>query len=159
MSDNLRNEAHLEPAEFSSVTGNSLIKILEPLGISRLQDIKNPLDTTPVADDAVFSRCVEVILRDKQVDCAVVSPLPMTPSLNTLSVSQRHGEDIRRKGSIGRRLIDLYRRTEKPWVVSLDGGASYGPLAAMLEQAGIPVFSKCDQATAFLRKYINRLTR
>lgn len=159
MSDNLRNEAHLEPAEFSSVTGNSLMKILEPLGISRLQDIKNPLDTTPVADDDVFSRCVEVILKDKQVDCAVISPLPITPSLNTLSASQRHGEDIRRKRSIGRRLIDLYRRTEKPWVVSLDGGASYGPLAAMLEQAGIPVFSKCDQATAFLRKYINQLTR
>jgi acyl-CoA synthetase (NDP forming) len=156
MSDNLNNESRLELAEFSPSTADAISRILESLGINRLQDIKNPLDTTPVADDDVFSRCAEVILQDSRVDCAVVSPLPMTPALNTLSSSSYHSEDIKRPESIGRRLTDLFHRTEKPWVVSLDAGPLYHPLVKMLEQSGVPVFLTCDRAAAFMRQYINQ---
>ncbi len=156
MSDNLKNSSRLELTDFSSLTLERLSRILEPLGINRLQDIGNPLDTTPVADDDVFSRCVESILQDEHVDCAVVSPLPMTPSLNTLASSHNHEENIQEEGSIGGRLIELFHLTEKPWVVSLDGGRLYYPLARMLERAGVPVFMKSDQAVSFLRQYINQ---
>lgn len=156
MADGLDKEAGLELAKFSDSTADALSCILEPLGINRLQDIKNPLDITPIADDNVFSRCTEVILKDESVDCAIVSPLPMTPALNTLPASSYHQEDIRREEGIGQRLIRLFQMTDKPWVVNLDAGRPYFPLADMLEKNGVPVFFKCDRAVAFMGMYVSQ---
>jgi acyl-CoA synthetase (NDP forming) len=156
MADGLGKESGLELAKFSDSTADALSCILEPLGINRLQDIKNPLDTTPIADDNVFSRCTEVILKDESVDCAIVSPLPMTPALNTLPASSYHQEDIRREEGIGQRLIRLFQMTDKPWVVNLDAGRPYFSLADMLEKNGVPVFFKCDRAVAFMEMYVSQ---
>ncbi|MGD0782538.1 MAG: acetate--CoA ligase family protein, partial [Candidatus Aminicenantales bacterium] len=83
MSDNLKNGESLVLAEFSKATRDLLSAILTPLGIDRLQDIKNPLDTTPMAPDEAFSECARTILADPGVDCGVVSPVPMTVTINT----------------------------------------------------------------------------
>ncbi len=155
MSDSIKNSGRLDMARFSESTVSRINEILEPLGINKIQDIGNPLDLTPVADDETFCECVKVIMEDKNVDCAVVSPLPMTPAMNTLEVSKFHSEDLNREGSIPERLIKISENTDKPFVVSIDAGANYDPLADKLEEAFIPVFRKCDEAVVFLRKYIN----
>jgi acyl-CoA synthetase (NDP forming) len=154
LADGLKDGIDLELAALSGPTTARLTEILSPLGIDRLQDIRNPLDLTPMADDAAFAGCVEALLADPNVDCAVVSPVPMTAALQTLAPSEARAENIYDPASVGSRLVDIIRRTAKPVVVNIDGGPLYDPLAAMLEAGGVPVFRRSDEALRFLGKYV-----
>ena len=155
LADSLKNGFELELAVLAEPTAARLAEILSPLGIDRLQDIRNPLDLTPVADDAAFAGCVEALLSDPDVDCAVVSPVPMTAALQTLAPSGEHAENIDSPKSVGHRLVEIIRRTVKPVVVNIDAGSLYDPLAEMLEGEGIPVFRRSDEALRFLGKYVH----
>ena len=160
MSDSLADGDRLELAGFSEKTKKRLTTILSSLGIDRLQDIKNPLDTTPVADDAAFCECARAILDDPGVDSAVVSPVPMTPAMQTLPPAEGNTENMYSPESTPSRLIEIFKATAKPFVVNIDAGAAYDPLAALMEDAGLPVFRRSDEAVKFLRKYIgSRLRR
>jgi acyl-CoA synthetase (NDP forming) len=154
LADSLKNGFALELAPLSEASRTRICEVLKPLGIDRLQDIRNPLDLTPVADDAAFAGCAEAFLDDPNVDCAVVSPVPMTAALQTLAPSDDHAENIYRSQSIGRRLVEIFLRTRKPLVVNIDAGALYDPLANMLEEAGLPVFRRADEALRFLAQFI-----
>jgi acyl-CoA synthetase (NDP forming) len=165
LADSLKNGFELELAGLTDGTRARIGRILKPLGIDRLQDIRNPLDLTPVADDAAFAGCVEALLEDPNVDCSVVSPVPMTAALQTLAPSDKHAENIFSKQSIGQRLVKIFRRTGKPLVINIDAGSLYDPLAEMLEEEGLPVFRRADEALRFLAKsvqvglWVNRLRR
>ncbi|MGB8953020.1 MAG: acetate--CoA ligase family protein [Candidatus Aminicenantales bacterium] len=159
MADNLKSKEQLELADFAEKTKKRLSVILSPLGIDRLQDIKNPLDLTPVADDEVFAGCVEAVLADDNVDCAVVSPVPMTPAMQTLAPGEGHVESIDHPESVSSRLMGIYRKSEKPFVVNVDAGAVYNPMVERLEKAGVPTFRYCDAAVKFLRKYVHSRLR
>jgi hypothetical protein len=100
--------------------------------------------------DALFAETVEAILDDPEVDVGVVGCVPLTGALNTLAGAPRHTEDIARPGSIANRLIELWRRTDKPWITVVDAGRSYDPLAEALAQAGLPVFRHMDRAMRIL---------
>jgi acyl-CoA synthetase (NDP forming) len=155
MSDSLGDaKGRLALAAFTEATRARLAAALAPLGIDKLQDVKNPLDTTPVADDAVFSECARAILEDPGVDCAVISPVPMTPAMQTLAPGPGTREDIHDPRSIPSRIIDLFRATDKPLVVNIDAGVDYDPMAGMIAAAGIPVFRRSDEAVKFLRRYV-----
>lgn len=155
MADNLKNDQEFVLAELSDKTKIKIAVLMEKLGIHRLQDVKNPLDTTPVADDAVFADCVSAMLRDENVDCAIVSPVPMTPSMQTLVPGRFHGENVYHPNSIAMRLIDVFNKSDKPFVVNIDAGDIFTPMVDCLEQAGVPTFKRADVAVKFLRKYIN----
>ncbi len=154
LADSLKNGFDLELAGLEETTRARIGEILKPLGIDRLQDIRNPLDLTPVADDTAFAGCVDALLEDPKVDCAVISPVPMTAALETLAPSDEHAENIFSHRSIGRRLVQIFRRTRKPFVVNIDAGALYDPLAEMLEEEGLPVFRRADEALRFLAKSV-----
>lgn len=154
LSDNLKNGESLVLAEFARATKDRLGAILTPLGIDRLQDVKNPLDTTPMATDEPFCDCVRAILDDPGVDCGVVSPVPMSVTINTLPRGEGHPEDISAPGSLPSRLIGVLRACPKPVVVNIDAGTLYNPMAAMIEDAGFPVFRRADEAVKFLRKFV-----
>ncbi len=124
------------------------------MGIDRLQDVHNPLDVTPVADDAAFTACAEAVLEDPGVDCAVISPVPMTPAMQTLAPSAEGGAGILDPESVAQRIVALFRRTDKPFVVNIDAGRVYDPLCDLLDEAGIPVFRRSDEALRFLRRYV-----
>jgi len=154
MADSLKNDEELQLAQFSLKTQDKILEILRPLGIDQLQDIKNPLDVTPVADDVVFCECARAMLEDESVDCAVISPVPMTPAMQTLAPGKNHEEDIYKAGSTVMRLIDFFQKTDKPFVVNIDAGEIYDPMADLLCEAGVPTFRRVDEAVKFLRKYI-----
>lgn len=153
MADLFPNEGG-ELAAFSHQTLTVLEKILAEVGIAHLQDIRNPLDLTPLADDQVFARIVEIVLADEGVDAAVVSPVPMTTALQTLPASTQHTENFRREGTLARRLVELFHQTKKPLVVNVDAGELYQPLVDFFQRAGLPVFRKADEATRFLQQYL-----
>ena len=154
MADSIKNRERLDLALFTDATKARLTRILGPLGIDRLQDIKNPLDITPMADDEVFVESARAMLEDPNVDCGVISPVPMTMAMQTLPPGDAYVESIYNPESTSSRLIELFKMTEKPFVVNVDAGADYDPLAAHLEQAGIPAFRRSDEAVKFLRKYV-----
>jgi acyl-CoA synthetase (NDP forming) len=155
MADSLEGEGgELELASFSPDTGAKIAAALRPLGIDKLQDVHNPLDVTPVADDAAFTGCAEAVLEDPGVDCAVISPVPMTPAMRTLPPSAEGGAGILDPESFAQRVITLFRRTDKPFVVNVDAGKLYDPLCDLLDEAGIPVFRHSDEALRFLRRYV-----
>lgn len=155
MADNLKNDQEFLLAKLSPETQKKISEILETQGITRIQDVQNPLDTTPVANDAVFADCVSAMLEDENVDCAIVSPVPMTPSMQTLVPGRFHEENVYHPNSIAMRLIDVFNSTDKPFVVNIDAGDIFKPMVDCLEQAGVPTFRRSDVAVKFLRKYIN----
>ncbi|MBC7364018.1 MAG: acetate--CoA ligase family protein [Candidatus Aminicenantes bacterium] len=156
MADNLKGEdGCLSLAQFTPETEQKIFQALQPLGIDRLQDVHNPLDVTPMADDAAFCSCVEAILADEQVDGMVVSCVPMTAALQTLPPGEAHKENISAEGSLASRLIKIFRESDKPLVVNIDAGRLYDPLCDYLEKSGLLVFRNCDEAVCFLRKYLS----
>ena len=155
LADSLKRGQGLEPADFSPETEARLTAALKPLGIDRLQDIHNPLDVTPVADDAVFAECARAVIEDPGVDCAVIGDVPMTPAQQTLPPGVGHPEDLRRPGSVADRLVEVFRSTDKPVVVNIDAGRLYDPLADFLEEQGVPVFRHADLAMKFLEAFVN----
>jgi len=160
MADSIKGEdGALELQAFSPETVARMMNILQPLGIDRLQDVHNPLDVTPMADDATFCGCVEALLEDSKIDCAVISCVPMTAALQTLTPGESHRENIFHTESFAGGMIEIFRKTEKPLVVNIDAGRLYDPLAEYLEESGIPVFRRSDQATKFLRQYVNSVRK
>jgi len=159
MADNLKDGAGLDLAAFAPETRERILASLRPLGIDRLLDIHNPLDVTPVADDAAFMDSVRAFIDDPGVDCAVISNVPLTKALQTLPAGEGHSEDLTRPGGFAARTIEIFRATDKPVIANIDSGALYDPLAGHLEKAGIPVFRRADEALRFLRMYIDRMSR
>jgi acyl-CoA synthetase (NDP forming) len=159
LADNLKDGSGLDLTGFGEETTTKILTALKPLGIDRLQDVHNPLDVTPVADDAAFCACARAILEDPGVDCAVVSNVPMTPAEQTLPAGEGHGEDFLRPESFARRIVEIERSTDKPFVVCIDAGELYTPLAVFLETSGIPVFRRADEAVRFLRTYVDHELR
>jgi hypothetical protein len=116
------------------------------------------MDVTPTADDAVFCESARAMLEDENVDALVISPVPMTPAMQTLPPGEGHREDLLREGATVPRLIEMFRASDKPLVVNIDAGGRYDPMADELAKAGVPVFRRCDDALRFLRKFVaNRL--
>jgi acyl-CoA synthetase (NDP forming) len=159
MADNLKGRAGLELARFAAATEERILASLRPLGIDRLLDVHNPLDVTPVADDAAFVESARALIEDPGVDCAVISNVPLTKALQTLPAGEGHGEDLTRPGGFATRTIEVFRSTSKPVIVNIDSGRLYDPLADHLERAGIPVFRRADEALRFLRMYVDRQLR
>jgi acyl-CoA synthetase (NDP forming) len=159
MADNLKDGSGLDLARFTAATRERIIGIFRPLGIDRLLDVHNPLDVTPVADDAVFVASARAILEDPGVDCAVVANVPLSKAMQTLPAGEGHRENLAGPGSFAMRTIELFRETDKPMVVNIDAGALYDPLADHLERAGIPVFRRADEALRFMRIYIDHMSR
>ncbi len=159
MADNLGDGGRLELARFAAETHERILAGLRPLGIDRLLDVHNPLDVTPVADDAAFSACARAFIEDPGVDCAVISDVPLTKAQQTLPAGAGHGEDLARPGAFASRTIEIFRSTRKPVVVNIDSGPLYDPLADHLERSGVPVFRRADEALRFLRMYVDRMSR
>lgn len=140
----------LELAPFAPATDAALAGILVPAGIGHVVDIHNPLDLTPIADDAIAAAAVRAVLDADEVDVGIVGLVPMTDTLETLPAGPGHDEDMDRPEAIAARLADLWRATSKPWVVVVDAGSLYDPWVARLREHGLPVLGTADAATRVL---------
>ena len=156
MADNIQDSRYsLVLPSFSSKTEKRLREYLKPSKILDIANIRNPLDLTPMADDQIFYQCAQAILEDEGIDCALISLIPLAPSLQTLDKGSSSDEVMRSPDSIGQKLIKLNKSCEKPFVVSVDAGSLYDPLVSMLEEGGIPTFRSADRAIKVLGCYIN----
>jgi acyl-CoA synthetase (NDP forming) len=141
----------LELAEFEAATRERLRALLPGI-----VDVHNPIDATPVCPTEAYVGCVEAIAADPGVDAVVVAGVPATPFLETLPRSETHREDIARAESLPSRLIDVFRKSPKPMVFSVDAGALYDDCVRMMREAGLPCFRKVDRAVRALGAFAAR---
>jgi len=112
----------------------------------------NPIDATPMADTPAFVEAAAALLDDPGVDSLLVSPIPVTPSLDILAPDPfgAHSENLFSKGSLAQELLRLFRATKKPLVVNVDSGRLYDDFVGVLQRGGIPVYRKIDRASRAL---------
>ncbi|MCK4549654.1 MAG: acetate--CoA ligase family protein [Candidatus Krumholzibacteria bacterium] len=144
----------MELAQFSEKTVERLGELL-PTGFI---DIHNPIDATPAITTGKYGQCIEAVLADENVDCAIISNVASTPFQENLPPGPGHREDIGRESSHPNTMIRLFHSTEKPIVLCLNEGVIYDPAVEMMERAGVPVFRKIDRATRAMDIFL-RITR
>ncbi len=112
----------------------------------------NPIDATPMAETPAFVEAAAALLDDAGVDSLLVSPIPVTPSLDILAPDPfgAHSENLFSKGALAQELLRLFRATRKPLVVNVDSGRLYDDFVGVLQHGGIPVYRKIDRASRAL---------
>lgn len=143
---------------FDSATTAALDGVLARCHLERVVDVRNPVDLTPIMDDAPYEDAVRAVLWDDNVDVGIVGCVPHTGALNTLAPGEGHAEDVGDGASIASRLAGIRRESPKPWVVVVDAGPKYDAMAALLEDQHIPTFRTADRALRLFETYThNRL--
>jgi acyl-CoA synthetase (NDP forming) len=140
-------------ARFSEDRVASLSTALSSAGLAGIVTVRNPLDLTPILDDAGYETVVRLTLGDPGVQVGLVGCVPLTGALNTLPAGEGHGEDIRRKDGIVERLIRIAREGGKAWIAVVDAGPLYDPMARALTEGGVPVFRTADRALRLFGRF------
>jgi len=115
----------------------------------------NPIDCTPMTGTKAFCSSCAAILACPTVDVAILSSVPVTPTLNNLpaSLAGIHRENLTAADSQPSLMVDIITGSTKPAVVVVDSGRIYDPMCRLIEQAGIPVFRKIDRAARALAAF------
>ena len=127
----------LIPASFAPETVERL-RILNTHGLVNVETAF--LDLTPMTDDPLYAQFISTVLQDPNVDCLFVGIVPHVESLKTVE------ENYLDADAIGPLLVEAFRRTKKPVVVSVNAGRHYQALVHYLEENGLPVFSDIRSA-------------
>ncbi|HSP90099.1 MAG TPA: hypothetical protein VLN08_04300, partial [Vicinamibacterales bacterium] len=138
---------------FGADAARALEAIFVRSRIDKVVDIHNPIDLTPMTGDEAYADAAKALLDDDAFDAVVVGIVPLTGALNTLPPGSGHREDLARPDGVVARLAALKRDGGKPWVVVVDAGALYDPMAQALSAAGIPTFRTADRALRLLNIY------
>ena len=144
------NLGGLELASFTPRTESRLQTFLEKARVERIVDLHNPLDLTPMANDAVFGDVVGSLADAEEVDALVVGCVPMTPALHSLAAGAGHAEDLTAPDAVAAGIARVFHGSSKPMVVAVDGGENYHPLRRHLDQLGVPVVVTVEKATRLL---------
>jgi acyl-CoA synthetase (NDP forming) len=149
----------LELASLATESCAALQDLLEESGLGGVMDVANPVDVSPIFGDRGFTKAARLVLEDPGVDIGVVGCVPLTPALQTLPRGQGYAEDVESPEALAQGLIELWKRTRKAWVVSVDGGVRYGRFRELLEAGGIPTFTTIDRAVRILHAVCRWRTR
>jgi 3-hydroxypropionyl-CoA synthetase (ADP-forming) len=152
--DNLN---HLTLAAFDAGTQAELKTILPPY-----VSVDPMLDLTPMAGDAMFEQCIDVVLKCPDVDALFVSIVPHASLIHTTDE-----EIARNRENVAARIVNLVHRHRKPTVVSIcvasGADAVYNRFGQILDAGGVPTFLTANRAmiclNAFVRYHLTRETR
>lgn len=149
MADAITGPRHaVELARWSEETAARVRGALEGRRLEGVVNASNPLDVTPMADDATIEACAEAMLEDPEVDALVVALVPLTTELRTI------GSEVSDPRSLCNRLPALMAAHRKPVVFVMEAGAAYGEYVTRLRSGGVPVLPSCDQAMRSLGRYL-----
>jgi acyl-CoA synthetase (NDP forming) len=149
MADNIVGARYqLEMAGLSPGTVQCIAAELAKYGLSKLINVRNPLDLTPMADDDVYEACIRAMIDDENVDGVIVSLVPLTPQLLTTET------EIEKPASLAWRLPLIVRESPKPIIAVVDAGNMYDALAHALREGGVPTFRSADQAVRSFGRYL-----
>ena len=146
-------------ADFAPATAAAMVEVLQRARIAEIVGVHDPMDLTPIMDDAGTEEILRLILADPGVDLGIAGLVPLTQAFNSLAPGEAHGEDVAREGSIAHRMVRLFRETTKPWVAVVDAGPLYDPMVALMEAGGVPVFRAADRALRLFNRWAESVTR
>lgn len=113
------------------------------------------LDVTPMTDDVMFKDFIEAALLDDAVDCVFVGIVPHVDNIKATPTTSNDPD------SLANLIVNLYKKYDKPLVVSVNGGEYYSHFVDVIEKAGIPVYQDIRSAVRslerFVRYHINKL--
>ncbi|HDS31151.1 MAG TPA: CoA-binding protein, partial [Firmicutes bacterium] len=155
MADNLRGDGYeLKLAVLSDETRQHLMKVLEQFRLKELQDIRNPMDVTPMAVDRAHVEIIRAFASDPNVGILIHACVPLSPVMKTREPGGPDSEGIAHPESFTQLLINAFRtEIKKPLVVVIDSGSLYDPMVAMFMDAGIPVFRSADEAVRVIGRW------
>jgi len=138
----------LEIPPFSEHTAGRVAECLAAHNLQALVNVRNPLDLTPMANEAAYEGCARAMMEDDSIDALIVSVVPLTPQLLTTE------DELAKTGSLVDLLPGLLKASTKPLVAVIDSGERYEPMTRRLREAGVPVFRSADQAVRSLGRYL-----
>lgn len=159
LADHLASGSFLQWARFGQALQESIRAIFEKHGLAGLQDVRNPLDVTPMANDTVHLDVLEALEESDDVDVLIAGCVPLTAAMKTTKeelgdssayanqLVKRFAEDPDRARAAGGRI------RKKPMVVVVDSGAEYDAMVDVLSRAGMPVFRSADEAVSMLDRW------
>ncbi len=109
--------------------------ILERHGMQGLVAAANPLDLTPMADEAVYFDCVEAMI-EFGAGVVMLGLVPLSEQLDTQQLTQAE--------AFANRLRSLAKATGRPVGIVIDAGVPYQRYKAVFERRGFPVFDGMD---------------
>lgn len=139
-------------ADMSPDLAAEMAKTLKEFKLDSIVDAKNPLDITPMADDAAIGAIIRTALGSDEFSGAVVSMVPLTPAMNTLPKGGAWPDDLER--SFLKEAAEAARQARKPLLFCVAAGAVYEPYCAWARAQGLPVFRSSDRAVMIYRKYL-----
>ncbi len=146
-------------ADFAPATVAAMGEVLKRARIAEIVSVHDPMDLTPIMNDADTEEILRLILADPGVDLGIAGLVPLTQAWNSLARGEGHGEDVTRAESIAHRMARLFRESTKPWVAVVDAGALYDPMVALMEAGGVPVFRAADRALRLFNRWAEAVTR
>ena len=142
------NMKELELAELSDKTVSALAEVL-PSFVT----VEPLLDLTPMVDDEVFARSVELMLEAPEVDAVCVSVVPHSGAIHTSD-----SEVDSYEGNLGARLAQIAAASDKPVVVSLTaavgGDDTFGRMIEVMDSGGLPTYLSAEQAISYLNEFV-----
>ncbi|MBI5882754.1 MAG: acetate--CoA ligase family protein [Elusimicrobia bacterium] len=126
---------------------------LKEFGLDAIIDVRNPLDVTPMANDAAFVRLADTALSSDEVDVLLLSAVPLTPALQTLPPGEGHKEDFT-KSSLVKELTGLMEKHKKPILFCVSSGQLYDPYVKAAQEQGAAVFRAADRAARALASFL-----
>jgi acyl-CoA synthetase (NDP forming) len=140
----------LKQATLQSDTVEELRK-LNTLG---LVDVETSfLDLTPMANDMMYAKYIEAVLKDPGVDCMFVAIVPHIDNLKSL---QRNYLD---EDALAPLLVSVSKRYNKPITVSVNAGQHYQYIVQHLEENGLPVYGDIRSAVCSLNAFVEYWTK
>ena len=102
------------------------------------------VDVTPMTDDVMYGAFIEALLMDENVDCMMVGVVPHVDSLKASPDTCGDAD------SLANIISRIYKKTDKPIVVSINAGDYYDAFAGIMKSAGIPVYDNVKSAARVL---------
>ena len=113
----------------------TLDAILERHGMRGIVAASNPLDLTPMADEAVYIDCVEAMI-DFGAGVILLGVVPLSEQLET--------EQLTRAEAFAAKLQSIVQSAGVVLGIVIDAGVPYQRYKAVFEQQGFPVFDGMD---------------
>jgi len=131
----------------------STFRKLKEVNVSGFVNIDSTfVDVTPMSDDNDYAGYIEAFLQDGTVDAVFVSVIPHVAILKT------DPERARDEDSLGNHLVRLYRKYQKPMVISVNAGSYYSEFVSLMEENGLPVYDDIRSAVRSLDVFVSYYT-
>jgi indolepyruvate ferredoxin oxidoreductase beta subunit len=138
----------VEIAKLAETSTARLSEALERGGLGKLVNARNPIDVTPMANEATYEEATRALLDAPEVDAVIVGIVPLTARLKTVP-----GE-LEDDDALPARLGRLFATSTKPLAIVVDAGPAYEPLARAIRKTGLTVFRSADQAVRSVGRYV-----